>query len=166
MTDRDDAPDEVLLADDEPLLAELRALGRLVDPVPERVVFAAKASLSWLTVDAELAELTYDSALDERRLEVVRGHGGARMLTFEAPQLTIEIQVSDAGSERRLVGQLVPAQPAAVLLVRHSGGTTEATTDPDGRFRIEPVPAGPIALSCRLGEDPEPATVQTEWVTL
>src|SRR4051794_41920885 len=68
----------------EDLLAELRVAGLVVDPVPERVMFAAKASLSWRTIDAELAELTYDSALDDDRLSLVRGATAARMLTFSA----------------------------------------------------------------------------------
>jgi|1186.fasta_scaffold07599_2 hypothetical protein len=150
---------------DDALLDELRALGRTADPLPERVVFAAQESLSWRTIDAELAELTYDSVLDDDRLALVRGHQAGRLLTFSTPALTIEVQVTNNGSDRRLVGQLVPAQ-AAVLVLRHAGGTSEVEVDADGRFRTEPVPAGPLALSCRLGDGPDDPTVQTEWVTL
>src|SRR3954469_12967284 len=149
----------------EDLLAELRVAGLVVDPVPERVMFAAKASLSWRTIDAELAELTYDSALDDDRLALVRGHQAGRMLTFSTPALTIEVQVTNTGPDRRLVGHLVPAQ-SAVLVIRHGGGTSEAEVDADGRFRTDPIPAGPLALSCRLGEEADGPTVQTEWVTL
>jgi hypothetical protein len=87
------------------------------------------------------------------------------LLTFSAPELTIEVQVSSTGTGRSLVGQLVPAQPA-ILVIRHGGSTTEAQVDNDGRFRTEPVPAGPLALSCRLGEGTDGPTVQTEWVTI
>jgi hypothetical protein len=150
---------------DEGLLEELRLLGRVADPVPEHVLFAAKASLSWRTIDAELAELTYDSALDDDRLAVVRGHNAARMLTFATPGLTIDVQVSDSGRERRLVGHLDPGQPA-VVAIRHADGQTEAETDAAGRFLIDGVPAGPLSLSCRLAGAEDKATVQTEWVTL
>ena len=46
----------------------LRELGRVVtaaDPVPPEVIAAAKASFTWRTIDAELAELAFDSLLDD-----------------------------------------------------------------------------------------------------
>jgi hypothetical protein len=147
----------------EDLLAELRVAGLVVDPVPERVMFAAKASLSWRTIDAELAELTYDSALDDERLSLVRGAAAARMLTFSAGDLTVDVEVEGTDRERRLVGELAPAQRATIV-VRHAEGTTEVETDEDGRFRTGVVPAGPISLSLRLASGG--STVQTEWITL
>jgi hypothetical protein len=147
----------------EDFLAELRVAGLVVDPVPERVTFAAKASLAWRTIDAELAQLTYDSALDPERLSLVRGAAAARMLTFSADGLTVDIEVEEAGRNVRLVGELAPGQ-RAVVGVRHAEGTTEVETDEDGRFRTGLVPAGPIALSLRLAAGG--STVQTEWITL
>jgi hypothetical protein len=147
----------------EDFLAELRVAGLVVDPVPERVTFAAKASLAWRTIDAELAQVTYDSALDADRLTLVRGAAAARMLTFSASGLTVDVVVEEAGRNLRLVGELAPAQ-RAVIGVRHAEGTTEVETDEDGRFRTGLVPAGPIALSLRLAAGG--STVQTEWITL
>jgi hypothetical protein len=147
----------------EDFLAELRLAGLVVDPVPERVTFAAKASLAWRTIDAELAQLTYDSALDAERLTLVRGAAAARMLTFSASGLTVDLEVEETGRELRLVGEIAPGQHA-VVVVRHPDGTIEAETDEDGRFRIGPVPAGPISLSLRLAAGG--STVQTEWITL
>jgi hypothetical protein len=144
-------------------LAELRLAGLVVDPVPERVVFAAKGSLSWRTVDAELAQLTYDSVLDDERLSLVRGVTATRLLTFSTPDLTLDVEVEGTGRDRRLLGELSPAQPA-VVGIRHAEGTIEVQTDEDGRFRTGPVPAGPIALSLRLAAGG--STVQTEWITL
>src|SRR3954452_12156683 len=99
----------------EDLLAELRVAGLVVDPVPERVVFAAKASLSWRTIDAELAELTYDSALDVDRLTLVRGATAARMLTFSAGDLTVDVEVEGTDRERRLVGAMTPGAARGVV---------------------------------------------------
>ena len=49
----------------EQLLGELRELGRAADPVPPAVLFAAIGSLAWRRIDADLAELTSDSLLDD-----------------------------------------------------------------------------------------------------
>ena len=56
---------------------------------------AARAAIGWRTIDAELAELIADSAVDEPAL-LVRGTAQPRTLTFEAPGLTIEIEAEHA----------------------------------------------------------------------
>ena len=48
--------------DDDALLAALRRIPRHADPVPGPVLEAARGSFTWRTIDAELAELAYDSA--------------------------------------------------------------------------------------------------------
>lgn len=151
------------MTSDDDLLDELRIAGLVVDPVPERVVSAAKGSLSWRTIDAALARLTYDSVLDEERRSLVRSAGTVRMLTFAAGEVTVDVEVDGSGRERRLVGEITPPQRATVL-VRHADGTTEVETDDDGRFRTGIVPAGPISLTLRLGTGD--AAIQTEWTTL
>jgi hypothetical protein len=151
------------MTSDDELIDELRVAGLVVDPVPERVVSSAKGSLSWRTIDAELARLTYDSVLDEERRSLVRSTGTARMLTFAAGDLTVDVEVEGSGRERRLVGEITPPQ-RATLIVRHADGTTEVETDDDGRFRTGAVPAGPISLTLRLAAGD--SVVQTEWTTL
>jgi hypothetical protein len=129
------------------------------DRVPADVVGAAKACFAWRNVDEELAALVYDSADETPALTGVRG-GSARQLTFEADELTIELEVG--GAARGVVGQLVPAQPASIEL-RHGGGSAFVDTDDLGRFGIERVPEGPVSL--RL----QPAgggRVATDWVRL
>src|SRR3954453_1857219 len=143
-------------------MEEVLRAGHVVDPVPERVLFAAKSSLAWRTIDAELAEVTYDSAFDDERLSLVRGAATTRMLTFEVGDLTLDLEVEGSGRERRLIGELAPAQ-RAVIVIGHTEGTTEVETDDDGRFRTEGIPAGPVSLSVRLAAGG--ATVQTEWIT-
>ena len=152
-----------MTAGDDDLIEELRLAGHLVDPVPEHVMFAAKSSLAWRTIDAELAEVTYDSAFDDERLSLVRGAATTRMLTFAVGDLTLDLEVEGSDRERRLIGELAPAQ-RAVIVIGHAEGTTEVETDDDGRFRTEGIPAGPVSLSVRLAAGG--ATVQTEWITL
>jgi hypothetical protein len=57
----------------ELLLVELRGLINRLDQVPENVDEAARAAYTWRTIDAELAELTRDSLVDEENLHAVRG---------------------------------------------------------------------------------------------
>jgi hypothetical protein len=148
--------------DDDILLDELRALAQVHDPVPERVLAAARGSYTWRTIDAELAALVYDSALDAEALAAVRSAETVRLLTFETDELAIELEVTAVDGRRRLQGQLVPPGPGSVEL-RHGGGTLELEADEVGRFAAE-VDAGPISLRCRRERDR--AVVETEWVTV
>ncbi|HMC41825.1 MAG TPA: hypothetical protein VKI20_02355 [Acidimicrobiales bacterium] len=147
--------------DDEALLG---ALGRAVsrhDPVPESVVAAARGGFGMVSLEAELATLVYDSYLgDEDTRALVRARGGGRELTFEAPSLTVEVEVLTA--ERRLLGQLVPPGPG-VVEIRSPEGSVTVEADHLGRFSARDVPAGPVSLRCR-GQGGPPA--DTEWVIL
>ena len=139
----------------------LRALGRRMDPTPPAVTAAAKAAFEWRTVESELAELTYDSWMDDRELAGVRSSGGRRQLTFEAPGLTVEVEVAD-GAAPGLVGQLVPAHPGTVEL-RHGGGVLTLAVDDLGRFAASYLPAGPLSLRCTADAA---SPVETEWVAV
>lgn len=140
--------------------ARLRKVANRVDPVPPAVAAAARAAFSWRTVDAELAELTYDSRVDDRALAGVRG-GGLRQLTFEAPGLSVEVEVDDAAT-RRLVGQLVPAQAGTVEL-RHAAGSLTLAVDELGRFAAAELPTGPLSLRCTTGGS---SPIETQWVAV
>ena len=67
--------------DDELLELVGRAL-RIAEPVPDRVIAGARAAWTWRTIDEELAELVFDSAVE---LTGVRSEDTARQLTFRAP---------------------------------------------------------------------------------
>jgi hypothetical protein len=142
------------------LLGRLKVLTAALDPVPERVVEAGRASFSWHSIDAELAELVYDSVVDEE-LVGARG-GGARQLTFEAPDVTIELEVTPGSG--RIVGQLVPPAEADVE-VRHPDGSLTVRSDRLGHFRAEGVPAGPVSVRC-LSSGTAGRAAQTDWVVL
>src|ERR687888_196743 len=117
--------------EDESLLREFRAMVGRVDPVPPRLKETARAALSWRTVDAELAQLTFDSLAVESTAALVRGGQGIRLLSFEVarrPGLVITLEVPVAGARRRLVGQLNPPQ-AAQMEVRQPHGVLTFNTD-------------------------------------
>jgi hypothetical protein len=64
----------------------------LVLTVPGPVTEAAKAAIGWRRIDAELAELLSDSAVDAELLAGVRGAGTrARSVSFGAGELTIQL---------------------------------------------------------------------------
>ena len=147
---------------DEAMLAELRILAGRNDPLPPSLRTAARASLRWAALDKELATLVYDSYLDDDDARAgVRSLGGSRQLTFESPQVTVEVEVT-VTAIRRIVGQLVPPGRASVV-VRHRDGTVELEADELGRFACEQVPAGPFSLRCAAASG---VPVETDWVVI
>jgi hypothetical protein len=154
--------------EEEQLLAELRELGRMLDPVPAHVVFAARGSLAWRRIDAELAELSFDSLVDgDLELAGVRSSDDSvRLVSFDGPDLTVEVEVAGAGDRRRLVGQLVPPQTAVIELrvaSQPDRSGVEARADDLGRFSLELLGGGPTSLRCSL---PSGKTIETGWVVI
>ena len=100
---------------DRRLLDEVRSVLDDVDPVPDAVLTSARAALTWLTIDAELAALAEDTALASAG---VRSTGLTRSLTFESEAGVLAFEVSGDGEVRQIVGQ---ADRPADLTVRHAG---------------------------------------------
>jgi hypothetical protein len=150
--------------DDDKLLAALRDALHTRRAVPPEFIEAGKNAFAWRNIDAELAELTYDSTQGPDPAPVTRTDAASiRALTFTSARLTVELEVR-GGS---LLGQLVPAQAATVEVETRAGQDTEIPdeipTDEIGCFSVQPVPRGPFRLRCRAtgGID-----VLTGWVTL
>lgn len=148
---------------DPQLLARLAELLARVEPVTEEVVTAARGSFAWRGPDADLAELVYDSAVDEDPLVGVRGGGSARQLTFEGQGLTVDMEV--ASPDRRVVGQLVPPRAARIEL-RHPKGSRFVDTDDHGRFQVDGLPHGPVSLRCRPADAPDAPGTTTDWLVI
>jgi len=137
-----------------------------VDPVPPEVLQSGRDSFAWRTIDAELAALTYDSSSEPAAAAVVRGPEAPRQLTFEAPELTVGVEVTVLGAHRRLIGQLVPAQRALVTVRHQQGSAVAVEADELGRFRADDVPAGLCSLRCQLGGLQAGTPVVSDWVLL
>lgn len=146
--------------DDDALAEELRQLLRRVDPVPPEVVDAARVSIGWRTLEADLADLISDSLLTTAD---VRGGEQPRLLSFQAGDRIVEIEVSALDGRLRILGQLVPVQPARVR-VEQPTGAVEVVADQLGRFAIEDLPVGPTRFVCQP-LDPAGEPVGTEVVT-
>ncbi len=144
---------------DRRLLAEVRNVLTEVDPVPDTVLNSARAALTWLTIDAELAALAEDSALETAG---TRSAGLTRSVTFESDAGLLSFEVSEDGDVRQIVGQ---ADRPADLTVRHNGDPITAATDELGRFRIDGVLAGPVSLHCVFRDTPGNPIV-TSWIVL
>lgn len=133
----------------------LREIAGRLDPVPAELFDEAMRAYALRTLDAELAELTFDS-WDELSATRVRG-GRPRLLTFTAHDLVVELEVADG----RLVGRL-SGGPARIEVQRRDGGTL-LHSDALGRFTTGILPPGPLRLRISPREgDP----VVTSWIRI
>lgn len=155
-------PDEPGHAD---LEEELRRIIAQVEPVPPGLLSAAVGAFAWRTIDADLAELVFDSTAGHDEAALVRGAAQARMLSFRASALTIDVEVTGAGESRTLVGQLAPPQRASVD-IQHAGRVDTVQADELGRFTAGPLQAGPLRLRCRPATEPAPPLVVTDWTAI
>jgi hypothetical protein len=143
-------------------LVELAAVADILDPVPTEAFEAAVASLAWRSIDAELADLLFDSARHDEQLAGIRSGGASRQLTFEAPGLVVEVEVENE-ADSSLLGQLVPPGSAAVEICSPRSSVTVAA-DERGRFWAQRLPGRLFSLRIRRpGSD---AWVTTPWVSL
>lgn len=141
---------------DDRLIAELRALGSRLDPVPADAVASARSAIAWRTMDSELAALIDEPS--DAVLAGARSTDTPTLLIFDSPHVVIEVEVRNGPTGRSMLGQLVPAQVANVV-VRHRGGTVSIMADEAGRFAAAPLERGPLSLRCTAG----PHVVETDW---
>ena len=146
------------LTDDE-LLEALRRAVTAREAVPADFVAAAKQAFAWHNIDAELAQLTYDSREADQALATRTEAASIRALTFTSGRLTIELEVG----QDSLVGQIVPAQPAVITVLPSTGSEIVIAADEIGCFSVEPIPAGQFRLRCRTSAGVE---TMTGWITL
>lgn len=135
--------------------------------VSDRRRTAAKAAFTWRSVDAELAELLHDSALDAgAAVRSGPGEGGEpRTLSFGHSGLTLEIEVDG----EMLLGQVIgtgeavsATERATVMLERPDAHALSAEADAGGFFRLEGVQSGTVRFVVEQGG----WSLTTPWVTL
>ena len=165
--------------DDEQFLAALGEAMRARREVPGWFVETGKNAYAWHNIDAELAQLTYDSLgdplgdslgdspghslsdslSDRERAAAVRSEAASiRALTFTSTGLSIELEVGEGS----LLGQIIPPQ-AGTLEVHTTAGVASSPVDEIGCFAVTPIPASPFRLRCRTQDG---ADVLTGWITL
>ena len=145
--------------DDEQFLAALGEALRARQAVPEWFVETGKNAYAWHNIDAELAQLTYDSLDDREPAAAVRSESASiRALTFTSARLSIELEVAESS----LIGQIIPPR-AGTLEVHTTAGVTSSPVDEIGCFVVDPIPSSPFRLRCRTEDG---ADVLTGWITL
>jgi hypothetical protein len=140
--------------DGDLLEEELREAARVLDPVPAALRLLAVEAYALHDLDAQLAELTFDSLTDAIP---VRGTTDVpRMLTFHSGGVTVDVEVTEQG----LMGQVLPPQPATLEVLGGPQAGTPLAVDDMGRFMSGTAPTGPFALRLRTGGQ----VVVTEWL--
>jgi len=149
---------------DEIILANLRVAAAVREPVPASVLRAARDAFAWRLIDAELAELVADSAL-ELAYAGTRGGGEPRLVTFEVPGGTaLELETCLNGRGIRLVGQVIPGRPGTAE-VQHGGGSVAVAVDEVGRFAAHGICPGPMRVRLRLTGPDARGNLELEIVT-
>jgi hypothetical protein len=145
--------------DDEQLLGALREAMQAREAVPSWFVEMGKNAYAWHNIDAELAQLTYDSQADTEQLAFVRSETASiRALTFTSARLSIELEVG----KDSLLGQVIPPQ-AGTLETHTKAGQTTSPVDESGYFAVDPIPPNPFRLRFHTSDG---ADVVTGWITL
>jgi len=127
--------------------------------VPEWFVETGRNAYAWHNIDAELAQLTYDSSRDHDVVAAVRSEAASiRALTFTSSRLSIELEVAESS----LLGQIVPPR-AGTLEIHTTAGVTSSPVDEIGCFAVDPTPTTPFRVRCRTEDG---ADVLTGWITL
>ena len=150
---------------DDELEQELRRLAADAEPVPAGLIRAALDAFAWRDIDAQIAELVYDSLLDAEETMLVRGPADQRMVSFAAGGMTIDVEVTSAGPGRTIMGQIAPPQRATVD-IRYPEDTVTVEADELGRFQSGTLPPGPASLRLRPPPGDAGPAIVTDWISL
>ena len=109
---------------------------------PESVLDGARWVHDWLNMDAELAELTFDST-ENTELAGIRATGSLRELTFVSGEHTIEIEIEPGRRTVDVSGRIDPSVAGSVQLVV-GGEIFAGDIDASGAFTIDGLERGTV----------------------
>jgi hypothetical protein len=146
--------------DDDQLL---RALGQALkarQAVPSWFTEMGRNAFAWHNIEAELAQLTYDSKEDRFQAAVMRSETASiRALTFTSAHLSVELEVTG----NSLLGQLLPAREGELEIHTRAGEISTTEVDEIGCFSVDPIPDSPFRLRCHTADGTD---VLTGWITI
>jgi hypothetical protein len=146
--------------DDEELMAALKEALASYQSVPPEFIEAGRNAFAWHNIDAELAQLTYDSAGHRETASSVRSEmASIRALTFTSAHLTIELEVS----EDSLLGQVIPARQGTIEVHTRAGVIATIPVDELGYFTARRPLDSPFRLHWQTSDSPD---IVTGWITL
>lgn len=146
--------------DDDRLLTALNEALKARQAVPSWFIETGKNAFAWHNIDAELAQLTYDSNQDQRMAAAMRAETASiRSLTFTSAHLSLELEVTGDS----LLGQLFPPRAGTVEIHTRAGEISTAEVNEIGCFVVDPIPESPFRLRCRTAGGID---VLTGWITI
>jgi hypothetical protein len=128
------------MTDRDPVLVDLAAMWRAVDPVPPALVDKVLVAVETENLDAEyeLLHLVERS----RDLAGARSAGDAVTISFSTGAFSLLLRVSEvSGGQRRVDGWVSPPQPMQVTATQPERSVS-AVVDALGRFEIARLPSG------------------------
>jgi hypothetical protein len=131
--------------DDEAILDRLRAVAKIVDPVPDDVVELGKAAFALHHADAILMTMATDelSGADVRTARA--DQGSSHLHVFEHGSVSIEVEVTSRGDFARAIGVVDDRDHPDLADYQLTLETRSSSTTVDlegGRFTFERVPLG------------------------
>jgi hypothetical protein len=146
--------------EDEILFARIREATAGTGAIQDAIRRVAKAAFATRLPHADrlLARLTYDSLLEPAGSVRDAGSDDRRVVTFDAPTLSVEIEISGD----RLLGQIVPPTPAEIELMSPDGPLDGTSADALGCFTLPAPSPGAVRFGCHTQQ----GLVLTDWVRL
>ena len=146
--------------DDDQLLGALRQALKARKAVPPWFIETGKSAFAWHNIDAELAQLTYDSNEDRLQATVMRSETASiRALTFTSANMSVELEVTG----NSLLGQLLQAREGELEIHTRAGEISTTDVDEIGCFSFDPIPESPFRLRCHTADGTH---VLTGWITI
>lgn len=144
---------------DSELWADLAAMWRTVDPMPESLVERVLVALATEDLDAEYELLSLVDRTDQ--LTGARGAAEALTISFSGSSFSLLLRITGIGTAfRRVDGWVTPAREMRVT-VKQEDRTWEAAVDDSGRFELPRVPGG-FSRFWLSGRAPAPPDVVQE----
>jgi hypothetical protein len=99
-----------------------------------------------MSIDAELADVVYDSAELTAEATGIRGTAETRGLTYAHGDHVVELEIQRTHGEVVLLGQIDPANRVDVTVRQLDRPVITVRSDNLGQFRVSGLSGGPLAV--------------------